>query len=154
MLFAELIPLCEQLRESGRHITIETAGTLYLPVACDLMSISPKMSNSTPDSREHPQWHARHERTRHQPDVMRRLVADYDYQIKFVVTSRADLGEIEDYLRSLPEIDRRHVALMPEGTTADRLNRVSAWLAPLCEQMGFAFCPRRHIEWFGLARRT
>ena len=37
MLFAELIPLTEKLRARGRHITIETAGTLYLPVECDLM---------------------------------------------------------------------------------------------------------------------
>ena len=43
MLFAELVPLCAALRSQGRHITIETAGTLYLPVACDLMSISPKL---------------------------------------------------------------------------------------------------------------
>ena len=42
MLFAELIPLTAALRNRGWHITIETAGTLYLPVACDLMSISPK----------------------------------------------------------------------------------------------------------------
>ena len=48
MLFAELIPLCERLRAIGRHITIETAGTLYLPVACDLMSISPKFASSAP----------------------------------------------------------------------------------------------------------
>src|SRR5437762_2087672 len=32
MLFAELIPLSQRLRESGYHITIETAGTLNLPV--------------------------------------------------------------------------------------------------------------------------
>ena len=48
MLFAELIPLTAALRAAGRHITIETAGTLYLPVQCDLMSISPKLANSTP----------------------------------------------------------------------------------------------------------
>src|SRR5271154_4419120 len=29
MLFAELIPLAEMLRAAGKHITIETAGTLY-----------------------------------------------------------------------------------------------------------------------------
>ena len=47
MLFAELVPLAAELRR-GLHITIETAGTLYLPLECDLMSISPKLSNSTP----------------------------------------------------------------------------------------------------------
>ena len=30
------------------HVTIETAGTRYLPVECDLMSVSPKLANSTP----------------------------------------------------------------------------------------------------------
>src|SRR5215470_12738195 len=45
MLFAELVPLAEALRERGLHITVETAGTLYLPMACDLMSISPKLAN-------------------------------------------------------------------------------------------------------------
>src|SRR5690606_27972624 len=41
MLFSELIPLAAELRRLRRHVTIETAGTLYLPVECDLMSISP-----------------------------------------------------------------------------------------------------------------
>src|SRR5262245_28364002 len=40
MLFAELVPLCQELRSIVRHVTIETAGTLHLPVDCDLMSIS------------------------------------------------------------------------------------------------------------------
>ncbi len=48
MLWAELVPLSAALARQGRHITIETAGTLDLPVACDLMSISPKLANSTP----------------------------------------------------------------------------------------------------------
>ena len=48
MLYSELIPLCESLSNHGCHITVETAGTLYLPLHCDLMSISPKLSNSSP----------------------------------------------------------------------------------------------------------
>src|SRR4029079_16089760 len=60
MLFAELIPLCDTLHASGRHITIETAGTLYLPLVCDLMSISPKFASSAPLVNEEPVWHRRH----------------------------------------------------------------------------------------------
>src|SRR5260221_505779 len=44
MLFAKLVPLAAGLRSQRRHVTIETAGTLYLDVACDLMSLSPKLS--------------------------------------------------------------------------------------------------------------
>src|SRR5438477_9786475 len=54
---------------AGRHITIETAGTVFAPVRCDLMSISPKLANSTPEG----QWAAQHDRLRIQCDVLKRL---------------------------------------------------------------------------------
>ena len=73
MLFAELIPLTAELHRKKMHITIETAGTLYLPVACDLMSISPKLSNSTPSPERDPRWARRHDLNRHAPEVIRRL---------------------------------------------------------------------------------
>src|SRR3954449_2048053 len=79
MLFAELIPLCERLHEIGKHITIETAGTLFLPVACDLMSISPKFATSAPSAEHHSHWHRRHERERHRPEVIRQLLARHNY---------------------------------------------------------------------------
>jgi len=154
MLFAELIPLCVGLRTSGHHITIETAGTLYLPLACDLMSISPKTTNSAPSPDEYPNWHRRHEQTRHAPDVIRRLISEYSYQFKFVVAAPSDISEIEDYLKEFPEIDQSKVQLMPEGTTCDQLATTAKWLEPQCQESGFTFCPRRQIEWFGFARGT
>ena len=91
MLFAELVPLCAAPRRLGKHVTIETAGTLYLPVACDLMSISPKLSNSTPaaDPGERAHRSARAQSSP-APDVIRRLNAEYDCQFKFVVDRPAD----------------------------------------------------------------
>lgn len=154
MLFAELIPLCEQLRRLGRHITIETAGTLYLPVACDLMSLSPKLSNSTPRADRHPRWASRHEHARHAPEVVRRLVAEYDYQLKFVIDTLDDCVEVEQYLAGFPEIDRSRVMLMPQGTDAGSLAAKAQWLEPYCATHGLRYCPRRQIEWFGLARGT
>jgi len=41
MIAPEIVPLTERLRARGLHVTIETAGTVFAPVACDLMSISP-----------------------------------------------------------------------------------------------------------------
>src|SRR5581483_7950374 len=35
MIAPEILPLTEQLRAAGMHITIETAGTVFHPVACD-----------------------------------------------------------------------------------------------------------------------
>ena len=48
MIFPDVVALSHGLTSSGMHITIETAGTVFQPVACDLMSISPKLGNSTP----------------------------------------------------------------------------------------------------------
>jgi 7-carboxy-7-deazaguanine synthase len=154
MLFAELIPLAGGLRREGRHITIETAGTLYLPVACDLMSISPKLSNSTPPAHRDPRWQRRHEQSRHVPEVIRRLLGQYAYQLKFVIDALEDCDEVEAYLDEFPEVDRGRVLLMPQGTDAESLAERAAWLEPLCAQRGFRFCPRRQIEWFGLVRGT
>ena len=154
MLFAELIPLSASLRSAGWHITIETSGTLYLPVACDLMSISPKLMNSTPLPERDPQWTWRHTLNRHAPEVICRLTAEYDYQLKFVVGCPDDCQEVEAYLREFPKIERGRVMLMPEGVDRDALAEKAAWLAPYCAQHGFHFCPRRQIEWFGAARGT
>ena len=154
MLFDELESLCEALHGRGKHITIETAGTVYLPVRCDLMSISPKLSNSTPSLEKAGTWRERHERTRHNPDVVRRLVAEYEHQVKFVVDEQADCDEVETYLAGFPEIDRSHVLLMPQGTDAARLAQTGAWLEPFCTEHGYTFCQRKHIEWFGFVRGT
>src|SRR5262249_10184860 len=94
MLWAELIPLCARLRAIGRHVTIETAGTLYLPVECDLMSISPKFASSAPAAAEHPHWSRRHARERHRPDVLRRLVSEHQKSLKFLVGTPARPGGV------------------------------------------------------------
>jgi 7-carboxy-7-deazaguanine synthase len=154
MIVPELVPLCADLRQRGLHVTIETAGTRYLPVECDLMAVSPKLSNSTPHADEAPEWIALHERNRAAPDVLRRLNAEYDCQFKFVVDSLADCEEVRAYLADYPEIDRGRVLLMPMGTKPADLAAKAEWLVPYCSDNGLIFCPRRHIEWFGCCRGT
>ncbi len=154
MLFSELLPLCEHLSRVGTHITIETAGTLYLPLQCDLMSISPKLGNSLPIAIEASRWFQRHESSRHRPEVMRKLVDEHEYQIKFVVDKQEDCDEIMSYLDEFPEIDRERVMLMPQGTDPDRLASTSEWLHPHCDRHGFRFCPRMQIQWYGPVRGT
>lgn len=154
MLFAELLPLAEQLRERDWHITIETAGTLYLPVDCDLMSISPKFVGSGPSPDEHPHWSRRHERQRYQPEVLAALIDEYDYQLKFVIDRHADIDEVEAFLAAFPQVQPDRVLLMPQGTTSDQLQQRAEWLEPLCVQHGWTYCPRRQIEWYGPVRGT
>ncbi|MDQ2946783.1 MAG: 7-carboxy-7-deazaguanine synthase QueE [Acidobacteriota bacterium] len=151
MIAPEIVTLTEHLKAQGQHITIETAGTVSVPVTCDLMSISPKLSNSTPVEREAGRWAAQHDRLRYQPEVLRHLIKTYQYQLKFVVTSAQDLSEVESILSDL-NADRDRVLLMPEGTDAETIRNRSLELVEICKQTGFRFSPRLHIDLWGNRR--
>lgn len=148
--------LAGNLRAAGRHITIETAATVPPGgIACDLASLSPKLSSSTPDSRFSAAWRQRHEALRLQPEVIREWVSQYSYQLKFVVASETDLPEIEELIRQIEQpIPPENILLMPEGTDPDVLRERSAWLANLCRDRGYGYCPRLHITLFGNVRGT
>src|SRR5437588_8693794 len=77
MIAPEVVRLSRILHDATLHITVETAGTVYAPVACDLMSISPKLSNSVPHDREGGRWAAQHDRWRYQPEILVRLLRAY-----------------------------------------------------------------------------
>lgn len=151
MIAPEIVALTEGLRRMGLHITIETAGTVWAPVACDLMSISPKLSNSTPLEREGGRWAAQHERLRMQPDVLRRLTAAYEYQLKFVVARPEDICEIRPLVAELAA-DPAKVVLMPEGVDPAVLRERGQWLVEVCKQEGFRYSPRLHIDLWGNRR--
>lgn len=152
MIFDDIVPLTQRLKkEAGPHITIETAGTVYHPVVCDLMSISPKLANSTPREREGGRWAAQHDRLRYQPDVLKRLMAEYPYQLKFVVSAPEDLAEIQRMLEQTTA-DRARVILMPEGTRPETLRERAQWLAEICKREGFRLGPRLHIDIWGDVR--
>ena len=148
MIAPDIIPLTARLRERGLHITIETAGTVFTPVSCDLMNISPKLANSTPDD---PRWGRQHERLRIQPQVLAELMARYEYQLKFVIERPDDLNEVRSLVESLGA-DREHVILMPEGTDAERLRERGVWLTEICKSEGFRFSPRLHVDLWGNRR--
>lgn len=147
MILPDVVPLTERLHALGIHITVETAGTVFRTVACDLMSISPKLRNSTPEGA----WKEQHERLRIQPDVLRELMGRYTYQLKFVVETPQDLDEIRGLLETLAA-DRQRVILMPEGTERSILRERSIWLAEICKDEGFRFSPRLHVDLYGNQR--
>ena len=64
MLAPEIEGLTAALRHRGKHVTIETAGTIYKPISCDLISLSPKLANSTPWKRAEGKFAAMHEQRR------------------------------------------------------------------------------------------
>ncbi len=148
MIAPEMVELTRRLRQTELHITIETAGTVYAPVECDLMSISPKLSNSTPQEREGGRWAAQHDRLRYQPEVLKRLIDQYPYQLKFVVSAKQDLEEIAAIRHDLGT-PASTVLLMPQGIDRDALREKGLWLADVCKAEGYRYSPRLHIDLWG-----
>jgi 7-carboxy-7-deazaguanine synthase len=143
--------LAARLRETGKHITIETAGTV-LPngIACDLASISPKLAHSTPSEELAGAWSARHERTRWQPEVIRAWLDHGDFQLKFVVKSHDDVVEIIELLaKENLTVPAHKIQLMSEGTDASVLQQRALQVAEWCKQYGFRYSPRLHIDLYG-----
>lgn len=149
--------LAARLRSAGKHITIETAGTIPPDgIACDLASLSPKLAGSTPKPGEiAPEWIERHEKTRLQPTVLREWVENYPFQLKFVVAERKDVTEIETLLSAIGvPIPAHKVLLMPEGTDVTTLNSRREMLIDVCKEKGFRYCDRLHVALFGHRRGT
>ena len=143
--------VAELTRRLRQHITIETAGTVEAEVRCDLMSISPKLENSVPLERDGGRWAAQHERLRYQPEVLRRLMARYPYQLKFVITQPDDLTEVRKMVAETGAAND-HVILMPEGTDPASLAGRARWLVEICKREGFRYSPRLHVDLWGNLR--
>lgn len=161
MMFSAVEDLARGLSRAGLHITVETAGTLFnpaRPVACDLMSISPKLANSTPSAADPRDpagaWRARHERRRLNPAALQGLIDAYPArQLKFVVCGPEDLAEVEALLARLRGWAPDDVLLMPEGVTVPPV-AVKSWITAACAERGWRYGARLHIELYGNERGT
>jgi 7-carboxy-7-deazaguanine synthase len=149
--------LLAQLRAAGKHITIETAGTIPPQgVACDLASISPKLAHSTPsEAKAGKAWAEKHEKLRLQPEVLRAWCESYDFQLKFVIDTEADVEEVRAVVASIGvSVPPEKILLMPEGITQEALRSRQSWLVDVCKRTGWRYSPRLHIDLFGNKRGT
>lgn len=164
MIFDQVEELSCALRSAGIHVTVETAGTVHRSpgkLACDLMSISPKLANSTPrgDARDPDgAWALRHEERRINLPALAGLLKDYaQHQLKFVVSGADQLREIEVLLGQLSvagvTVRSDNVLLMPEGVRTPSQEQAS-WIVRACIERGWRYCHRLHIELFGNRRGT
>lgn len=162
MLFEGIIPLAEGLKAMGKKITIETAGTVFRKLPADLMSISPKLSSSTPTGT---QWEESHERIRHDLEPLNQLAAAYHCQLKFVVQPqlegdpdqlklKREIAEIDEVLKAVPNIPADQIYLMPEGRSQEALWKSARLLVPICLERGWRLAPRIQIDLFGDTRGT
>lgn len=154
MLWANLPRLTSALRAAGRHVTVETAGTVFQDLECDLMSISPKLANSDPGPHRAVATREDHAARRLAPGVLAELLGRYECQLKFVVAEPGDLDEIDALLRSLPPVAPDAVVLMPLGVRAADVQARGRWIAELCKERGWRYTPRLHIDLWGDTRGT
>ena len=155
MIMPDIAELCSAFKERGYHITIETAATVYVDVAVDLASLSPKLSNSTPHEREGGRFAAMHERQRINIPVIQKFIdSSPGFQLKFVVSDARDLDEVEALLEQLQNWQPADVLLMPEGIDVATLESRAKWVSEACKEMGFRYSPRLHVALYGNKRGT
>ena len=154
LLAPDIEELTLQLRRRGAHITIETAATIFKPLAGDLISLSPKLANSTPWRRSKGEFAAMHEKRRLNYPVMQQFIDGYDYQLKFVVDRKKDLDEVRAVVGQLQHVDAAKVMLMAQGIKQEELVRKAQWIVESCKRYGYSYTPRLHIQLFGNRRGT
>lgn len=155
LIHEETTHLIDTLSKDGYHITVETNGTICPDAAIDLASISPKLSSSTPTASKDPkgdgEWSEKHEEQRIDMTALARLVENYSFQLKFVVTSQADIEELNDIVKRTREqtsarIRNQDILLMPEGQTEAEVAQKRAQVADLAMEHGYRYTPRLHVN--------
>jgi len=152
MFASEIAEFTQLLKEFDYHITIETSGTIFQPVSCDLMSISPKLRNTIPFD-EDLAVIQEHDRKRSKPDIVQQLILQYNYQLKFVIDAEEDLPAVEEYLTLLHGVVPNRVLLMPQATDVETMYQKGKWIEPFCVTRGYRYSPRMQLVWYGNTRR-
>lgn len=142
--------LVESLRLLGKHITIETNGTIFRPTMASFISISPKLYSSTTVTDK---MYKIHNRIRINLSSLGEFVSKYPHQLKFVVNSPDDILEIEDLLRSIKEQRPMHfdseIFLMPQGVTASQLDEKLTWIIQEAIKRNWRVSDRLQIRLWG-----
>lgn len=160
LLFPGIVPLCDELRRAGHHLTIESAGTRSMPaLRCDLMSLSPKLAHSTPWARA-PKLAPMHEAQRWPREILQEHLRRPHWQLKFVLRWRdelelaRDMQEIDQALADLGVLEQdsgaaQRVFLMPECIDKEELGAAYRALLKPCQERGFRLGQRLHIALWG-----
>lgn len=153
----EIIHLMHKYHGEKAHITIETEGSHFISTdyKIDLVSLSPKFSNSlpvigttTPDGKiVDERFITQHNKFRGKYDVMLRMMnyhKDYHYKPVWSPNDKEALIEIEQFRKSL-NIPLNKTWLMPGGDTREELIKVYPAVIEKCVELGYNFTGREHI---------
>ena len=151
--------------ERGIFITMENEGSHYLETdyPIDLLSISPKFSNSipkigaiTPEGKvADEKMIKQHNKFRLNKDAIKKSIAYHkDYHIKPVLDKNLTIyGEVWKFLNEL-EIPNEKVWMMPAGDTREALFESYPVVMDFCRDKGYRFTGRAHIMAFNDQREV
>ena len=160
LLLQQVIDL---FKEYDYYVAIEDNGTMFGNFkGINFVSLSPKLRNSVPipGSIINDKYlqrtvteadRVKHEKHRTNYTSMRQWILQYEYQLKFVVSNKEQLKEIEYVINQLGA-DRETIYLMPEGLTRAQLDSRRQWLVELCIETGFKYTDRLHIVTYDTKR--
>ena len=140
---AELVELMDALRSDGEEwfFEIETNGTKMpreaLIKGMGQFNVSPKLANS-----------GMAEGLRLKRDVLAGLAGTGKAWFKFVVQGETDIEEVLEMVDGAG-VSLGRVILMPEGRTVVELDKIAAWLAERCRDLGVRFSDRLHVRLWG-----
>ena len=152
LIWPETPTLLSELKTRGKLVTLETNATQYQPVQCDLVSISPKLTNAVSEKPEHANHIAGHEQAWLNIEAIQGFIDNNQVQLKFVVETENDLKEIDVILHLLRGLDESQVMLMPQARTKQEYRRRAPKVAQMCIERNFGFSPRLQIELWGSRR--
>lgn len=151
--------LTQFARRRGIFVTIETEGSHFVETShpIDLVSISPKFSNTipvlgvlTPKGEETDEKLIKqHNKFRLNREAIQQMI-DYhtDYHLKPVCNPKKQpdiwFGEIEPFIKELG-IPKDKVFIMPPGDNREELIRAYSDVLEFCAEHGYNFTPRSHI---------
>lgn len=157
-LLPQVVDICKNMQ---LYVTIETEGSEFVETNADMISLSPKGSNSTPRLGSVKPWGGevtqkeidQHEKWRGNYDAMKQLIRHQimgyrKYQLKPVISCKEDLEEFKELQKTL-SVPNHLVWLMPEGITDEQLQKNRQWLFEVCVAEGYNFTDRLHVIVYG-----
>ena len=159
-ILPQVVNICKNM---GLYVTIETEGSEFVETEADLLSISPKLSNSTPIVGSSKPWGGvvtqkerdNHEKWRQESITsgIKKLINHQKaygrkYQVKPVISTPEDLEEFKSFQAKL-DIPNSVCWLMPEGVAEEQLQKKRQWLFDICIKEGYNYTDRLHVLVYG-----
>lgn len=166
-LINEVVNIFKRIHGGNSYITLETEGShpLETEIPIDLISLSPKFSNSTPKigtpmpngKLTEQSLINQHNKFRLNEQSIRQLLNYHsDYHFKPVcnpVEQPEIWKEIEEF-RIKMNIPKHKTWIMPPGNTKEEIIRVMPMVIKFCGEKGYCYSGREHIIAFGENREV